>query len=234
MLRLTIVANLLAKHELVQSNHLRVRDQVAKVLVHEAAAVLRHDAGLQRPPQRALVLPGPTRQMRARSSRHLMQPQPHTYVSWDHRRQPHEIVYAARTGVPPNPPAAELSRTLWKMRESLPLPPSSASWQPPSAARFSSALSGSQLGGLSPRRCHCSGACQSSAQHLHILRLWREAMAAILFRGLARTAVAEEIDALTRHPLVVECLDAFDRGGELSQRRLREHRLEHLTTISRQ
>ena len=49
-LRLTIVANLLTEHELVQLNHLRVRDQVAKVLVHEATAVLWHDAGLQRPP----------------------------------------------------------------------------------------------------------------------------------------------------------------------------------------
>ena len=59
-------------------------------------------------------------------------------------------------------------------------------------------------------------------------------MAAILFRGLARTAVTEKIDALTHQPFVVERLDAFYRGGELSQRRLREHRLEHLTTISRQ
>ena len=76
MLRLTIVANLLAKHELVEPNHLWVRDQVAKVLVHEATAVLRHDPGLQRPAQRAVVLPGPARQMRARSARHLMQPRP--------------------------------------------------------------------------------------------------------------------------------------------------------------
>ena len=243
MLRLTIVANLLAKHELVQRNHLRVGDQVAKVLVHEATAVLRHDPGLQRPAQRAIVLPGPTRQMRAGPARHLMQPRPLLCQPGPPKtRGSRDLelvsinVYVARTGDSSGPPASELSMALWKMRESLPLPPSSASWQPPSAAPFSLALSGSHVGGLSPTRCHCSGACQSSAQHLRTLRLWREAAAAVLFRRLADTAVADEIGRCTyASTFVVEPLDAFDRGGEISQRRLREHRLEHLTArFSRQ
>ena len=109
-MRLTIVANLLAKHELVQRNHLRVGDQVAKVLVHEAAAVLRHDPGLQRPAQRAIVLPGPTRQMRAGPARHLMQPRPLLCEPRPKTRD--RDVYVARTGASSGPPASELSMAL--------------------------------------------------------------------------------------------------------------------------